>query len=206
MSRATASDFIRELRELGITIRDDQVLSVVTICERHSSYDDRDAKKKAADRSRAYRNRKRDAASQKKRDGSLSLSSTSLLTDSPRATEEVRKKKRNKSELIPIPADWEPKPQHFAYAKEIGRNAQFVHDKAHAMRHWALGIDARGANWDSRFFKFIRDEAKNGRANGNGHARPQTMTELLDEMNGSHDEQPTNDEPGFDLELTARRI
>lgn len=166
-SRVSIEELIHELGKLGVT-DEKLVLSIVTLLDRYASRDERDAKEKSAERSRRYRQRKRDAASRDGRDVAKTL--TSFLSESPSSPKEERKKKGKKRELVSLPDDWMPKEAHFESARvKFGKNREWVLDLADAMRHWALGKDDRKANWDQAFFGWMRREAKKGSSNGHGY-------------------------------------
>lgn len=62
-----------------------------------------------------------------------------------------------------LPADWKPKPRHFAAAAKFGRPEGWVHERAEAMREWA-GANrnrqvARKADWDQAFDGWLRRDA-----------------------------------------------
>lgn len=134
-------------------------------------------------RQQNYRNRKRNGAgmaahaetkperdvTHNERDGAYILSS-SLLPLKKEESEEVRKEESKKvtrakrKPAVPLPDDWQPKPAHFAKARQLGRPEGFVESKAEDLRIWAQSNDARKQDWDATFHGFIRRD--NGVSNG----------------------------------------
>lgn len=175
---------------MGLGLEGDRLIAAVTIFEHHLSRDGRDAKQKAADRSARYRQRKRDASVTAERDGGVTkrddalLLSSSLLSESPRATEKVREKKERKKPARALPNDWQPNLSHIEAAKKLGRNEQFVFGKAEDMRIWARSNDVRKVDWDQVFHGFLRRDEPAFKRNGfhGGHDDRPTLASAVDDL------------------------
>ncbi len=81
------------------------------------------------------------------------------------------KPKRDKGQVLP--ADWMPKPSHYAKGTELGFDRARVDFFAERMRNWA-GANAhrqvaRKSNWDLAFHNWLSDKAEK---NGGSNARP----------------------------------
>jgi hypothetical protein len=179
------ADGIRELMELGIA--GDQLLAVVAIFERDASRSasrvTRDgARRMAAERSRKYREKLREASQPPSRDASRSSSRSQR---DARSNSEGKKGKglqgkEEKRGTLPekkpraglLPDDFQPKPAHFDAARKLGQGEQFVRDKFEDMRIWATANGTRKVSWDATLHGFIRRDAKQvSNGNGTGHGR-----------------------------------
>jgi len=167
---------IRELMELGID--GEKLLKVVMIFD----VTERDAKRKAADRSARYRQRKRDEpsrdASVTERDDALLLTSLTSLTSlsssvsskkdsTEKESKEEKKVRARRKVSVTLRDDWGPSPSHFEAAARLGITVAKVYIKADDMRFWAKSTDARKADWDATFHGFLRRDAQQG-TNGHG--------------------------------------
>lgn len=154
--------------EAGLT--PDQITVVLRILER----DERDAKAKSADRSRAYRARQRDA----KRDAVTVTAETappsrarvvdpssSLRSEGeePTSLRSVGARKRASSTrraLIALPGDWQPSAALVAYGRERGFDGAGVADEADGMRSWAASNGITKVDWDATFQGWLRRSAE----------------------------------------------
>jgi len=130
-----SAELIHSFILLGI--EGEKLAAVIELIERHVTSRDASryevqSKRKSAERSRRYR--QRHATDRHVTNGKKVsiLTSSSLLTDSPRTTKVERKKKKV---LSALPNDWMPKEGHFDLAfRKYGKSPEWVNDLADVMR------------------------------------------------------------------------
>jgi len=65
------------------------------------------------------------------------------------------RKTRVKKELSLLPAEWKPNANHYSWARERGRAAYWVDQRAERMRAWAASKEVRKADWNQVLYTFM---------------------------------------------------
>lgn len=168
------ADMVRVMLERDVPR--DVIVTVVEHAERHAqvvmsdalrNVTNHDAKIKAAERSKRYRdNKKRDAGVTPSRDAAKPPLN---LTSSPSKDSEVQKEgKKERARKHPFPPEFQPNAKHFEAAEKLGRPRQFVLDKAEDMRLWAASSGEMKADWGATLHGFIRRDVAKFHGNSNG--------------------------------------
>lgn len=135
--------------------------------------------------------------------------SEALANHSRTKEEELKKdkKKENNNKGTRLDPDWQPNADDIAFAQREGVKGEVLRVEALKFRnHWTSksGKDATKINWERAWQNWILNSKNFQRGGSPPRAKPQSMMDLLQEMQGAQHDQPSND-PGFDLDLTANR-
>lgn len=151
----------------------DVIVTAIEAAERHAvtvtghalrHVTNHDAKIKAAERAKRYRDKKkRDEAVTPSRDApDAHILTSSSLPESQEHSEgkkENKKVRARKSSAVPLPLEWEPKQTHHEAAERLNIPPARMLSKAEDMRLWAKSNDIRKVDWDATFHGFLRRDA-----------------------------------------------
>jgi hypothetical protein len=192
---AIRPEVLRALKEAGATL--DMILAALE-ADRLAEDRDREATletKRAKDAERQRRHRLSRNVTRVTRDNcdpSPSPGPPSPTKDPPSPPLGAQTPTTKPSRGCALPADWQPKPQHFAKAAAKGQGPEFVHRCAEAMRNWAGANSnrqiARKSNWDQAFAGWQDREL------GKLEARPPpggAVQQSFRSINGKHANVPT---------------
>jgi hypothetical protein len=180
MSLAINADQLAEMIAAGLT--PEQITTVLRILER----DERDAKAKSADRSRAYRDRRRDEERDASRVTAVTPPSRTRVVIPSLPTEEVKNPPETTSQApkgatakrgTRLPADWKPSQADWsaAYAADLAHiEAAAEADKFRDYWHAKPGPAALKLDWSATWRNWCRTAAERRRPQQRGP--PQTAT------------------------------